>query len=100
MFPNWYRPAYSYDWVETLHRVAKTYKVTPEDILGPSRKRHVTDARWVFMKALRAKGRLSFPRIGEIANRDHTTVMHACQHFADRAEFRQEMYLALQDALR
>jgi chromosomal replication initiator protein len=100
MFPSWYRPHYSYDWRETLNRVAKTYKVAPEDILGRSRQRHITDARWVFIKALRAKGRLSFPRIGQIVNRDHTTVMHACQNFKDRASFRQEMHTALQEALR
>lgn len=100
MFPSWYRPHYSCDWKETLHRVARAYKVTPDDILGPSRKRHITDARWVFIKALRAKGRLSFPRIGQIVNRDHTTVMHACQNFKDRAAFRQEMHAALREALR
>lgn len=95
MFPKWYRVPYSFSWRETLDKVAAIYKVDPEDILGPSRKRHVTDARWVFIKATRARGRLSYPRIGEIVNRDHTTVMHACQNFNDRARFRSEMQHAL-----
>lgn len=61
MWPKWYKPVYSFNWRQTLDQVAAIYKVTPEDILGTSRKEYLTDARWVFMKALRAKGRLSFP---------------------------------------
>lgn len=99
MFPKWYSPPYSFDWKETLHKVAAIYRVSPDDIMGRSRKRHITDARWVFIKATRAKGRLSYPRIGEILGRDHTTIMHACQNFRDRADYRGEMHQALQRVL-
>lgn len=100
MWPKWYKPVYSFNWRQTLEQVAAIYKVTPEDILGTSRKEYLTDARWVFMKALRAKGRLSFPVIGKIVNRDHTTVLHACREFQHRAKFKAHMSHALQKVMK
>lgn len=99
MWPKWYQPVYSFDWRETLNSVAAIYKISPDDIVGPSRNRHLTDARWVFMKALRAKGRLSYPRIAKIVQRDQSTVRHACEEFADRAAFRTHMKHALHKVL-
>ncbi len=100
MWPSWYRPPHGYDWRVTLDRVCTFYKVTPADVLGPKRHQHFIDARWVFAKALRAKGRLSYPQIGKIiGGRDHTTIIHACQEFQNRARYRTEMHEALQRAL-
>lgn len=100
MFPKWYKLPYSYDWRDTLDKVCAYYKVAPEDVLGPRKHQILIDARWVLAKALRAKGRLSYPQIGKIiGGRDHTTIIHACQNFQDRAAYRKEMHSALQRAL-
>lgn len=100
MFPSWYKPPHTYDWRKTLDKVCAFYKVAPEDVLGPRRHQRLIDARWVFAKALRAKGRLSYPQIARIiGNRDHTTIIHACHEFQNRARYRNEMHVALQRAL-
>lgn len=99
MWPKWYSPPYTASWRDTLNAVAAAYKITPEDILGTDRNQRIVDARWVAAKALRAKGRLSYPRIGFYLNRDHSTIMHACQNFQHRAKYRPEMFTALKKAL-
>jgi chromosomal replication initiation ATPase DnaA len=99
MWPKWYRPPTRASWSETVSRVAEFYGVTEDDIRGPYREARLVDARWVCAKALRAKGRLSFPRIGQILNRDHTSIVHACQNFRYRAAARPDMIIALNRAL-
>jgi len=95
MWPNWYQPKSTAFWNDKVNAVADIYHVKPEEITGRSRKMMLVDARWVCAKALRAKGRLSFPQIARILNRDHTTIVHACHNFHRRAATRQQMHTAL-----
>jgi chromosomal replication initiator protein len=54
------------------------FSVKKEDLLGPSRSRHLVYARQVAMYLCRELTPLSLPKIGEaFGGRDHTTVMHA-----------------------
>lgn len=53
---------------------AKRYGVTVDEILGDSRKQNVKNARNTAMYAVRFITGISFPRIGSIFNRDHSTV--------------------------
>ncbi len=100
VWPKWYSPPQSCNWRDTLNRVAAYYMLNPEDILGHRKMKHLIDARWVFAKALRVKGRLSYPQIGHIiGGRDHTTIIHACREFQHRAKYRPGMHEALHRAL-
>ena len=58
--------------------IAQGYDITKEELFSSSRVAHIAEARQVFCYCLRQKFQLSFPAIGAILNRDHTTVMHAC----------------------
>lgn len=57
--------------------VARGFDVAPEDIMGRSFVRRVTMARRVAMAVLRAHTDLSYPAIGDLFDRDHSTVMTA-----------------------
>lgn len=57
-----------------LREAVQKFDVTAEDIIGPKRSQEVATARlWVARKLRR--GGMSYPKIGEILNRSHTTVM-------------------------
>jgi hypothetical protein len=63
--------------VRTIQRaVARECGFALADILGPSRKKKLTLARQIGMWLALQTG-LSFPVIGRMFNRDHTTVLHA-----------------------
>ncbi len=62
--------------MDACHEIARYYGVTWEEITGRSRKRHFTKPRCAIAVMLRGKG-WSYPRIGALLHRDHTTVMHS-----------------------
>jgi chromosomal replication initiator protein len=65
--------------------VAKHFRVTVKDMKGPSRKRAINEARGVAMHLLRTLTRETYEQIGaHFTDRDHTTVMHACQKTTER----------------
>ena len=59
--------------------VGKYYNIAPEDIRGPKRSNDVTRPRQIAMYLCRNVAQMSMPQIGkEFGNRDHSTVIHAC----------------------
>jgi chromosomal replication initiation ATPase DnaA len=48
---------------------------TRNEILSPRRQSELVDARQFIAKGLRAKG-YSFPKIGKVMNRDHTSIQN------------------------
>jgi chromosomal replication initiation ATPase DnaA len=56
--------------------MASAYAVTREDILGARRTKQAAAARHAVMRALRDMG-MSYPEIGWLLGRDHTTVLAA-----------------------
>ncbi len=65
---------------EIIEATATAFAVSPEEILGSSRKRPVLIARQVAMYITRELTQLSYPEIGRaFGGKDHTTVMHAVQ---------------------
>lgn len=57
--------------------VFKKYNVSREDIKGKKRVKNVTWARQVAIYLIREITELSFPDIGEIVDKDHSTVIYA-----------------------
>lgn len=95
MFPKWYKPPRRKVSGTVIERVAQLYKITPSDIRGHQRNRHFVEARWVCAEVLRSQNGLSYPAIGRLLNRDHTTIMHACQSVQHLRKYRP----SIQDAL-
>jgi len=65
---------------------AARYGVTVEEINGRSQVRPIAWARQEAMAATYHHTRLSMPQVGRIFGRDHTTVLHAIQRVAERAQ--------------
>lgn len=63
-------------WLRVLHAVAKQHNVTPAEIRGKSRKRHVINARFEVFYRLRTDLAMSYTKIGIVFGKDHTTVLH------------------------
>lgn len=88
--------------------VAGWFGYSPDDLTGKSRKEHIVTARFVAAKLLRDQEwqhsgyvRFSYPEIGTLlGGRDHSTIIHACETFFDRARkfpAMLEAYEALKD---
>ena len=72
---------------EIIHRV-RVYYGLPESVSIKSRRRapHVVAPRLVAMYLVRQYTSLSFPQIGRIFERDHSTVLSACRTVRERPE--------------
>jgi chromosomal replication initiator protein len=72
---------------EVVHKVADSFGVSMERMLGRDRSRDVAFPRQIAMYLLREESNISLPQIGEIlGGRDHTTVMYGCDKVADLLE--------------
>lgn len=59
--------------------VADYFDIAIEDVVGPCRKKNLTEPRQMIMFIMREELKLSYPVIGQaLGGRDHTTVIHAC----------------------
>jgi chromosomal replication initiation ATPase DnaA len=60
-----------------LSACADWYGVNVKTMCSPSRRKAPTNARMVAAWTLRTTLGLSYPEIGRLINKDHTTIMHA-----------------------
>lgn len=60
-----------------IENTSNAYGISIEDILGDRRQKDTVLPRHIIMYKLRKELELSFPRIGKIFNKDHTTIIHA-----------------------
>lgn len=69
-------------------QVAKSLGLTMNELLGPRRNQYIVDGRAVVVRALRNrnKQRWSFPNLGRLMGRDHTTLVSLDQGFDERAK--------------
>ncbi len=77
---NHVRPKTSVPYEHVVEIVCEFYKIQPGLLSTKLRKREVVHARQVIMYIFREHLGLSYSFIGkQFGNRDHTTVMHACE---------------------
>lgn len=68
-----------------LHALALQHFTTALDVLGHSRRANIVAARRAFVLALRAR-HLSWPVIGDLVGRDHTSVMVLARPLEERRQ--------------
>lgn len=56
--------------------VARGFGLSYDDVTGPCRARHLIRARVIAMAVVRRATDLSYPQIGRLFGRHHTTVVH------------------------
>jgi len=72
---------------QIIQKVADTYGLTMERLLGRDRSRQIALPRQIAMYLLREEANVSLPQIGEaLGGRDHTTIMYGCDKIADLME--------------
>lgn len=65
---------------DIIKTVAGFFEILPVDLIAKCKKKEVVEPRQITMYLLREMVNASYPFIGEkIGNRDHTTVIHACE---------------------
>ena len=79
-----------------LDEVADHYGLTRQDLVGKSRSRPLTNARHVAMYLTRECTGLSLIKIGELFDRDHTTVMHGIRKTEQLMRARGSVYTQVQ----
>ena len=62
-----------------IAEVAKAHRVTVSDILGQSRRVPIVTARHEAMRRIRSELGYSFPQIGRMFDRDHSSIIWACR---------------------
>ena len=62
---------------DILNTVSNYYGVSIEDIKGKCRKRRIVKPRQIIVYLLRTKARMVLSDIGDVLNRDHTTMIHS-----------------------
>lgn len=62
-----------------MQAVADYYGIKPEDILGSSQSREVSLPRQMAMYLCRTELKLPYKKIGDLFERDHSTVMSSCK---------------------
>ena len=67
--------------LELVQRVAEEHSLTVVDRTGPCRLGHIAFARHRAMALLRWSTGMSYPAIGRIFRRDHTTVIAGVRHY-------------------
>ena len=80
---------------DALKHVRKTWGFTENEILSQRRDKRLVDARAYVAKALYDScERISYPEVGVIIDRHHTSVMHLCGRLCEskaRAKFNRKL---------
>lgn len=86
--------------VEIMNTVARYYGLTVDDLSSSSRFQAIVRARQVAMYLCREQTNLSLPKIGQLfGNRDHTTVMYACNKIMSELKERRELWIQVTEVL-
>ncbi|WP_036319739.1 chromosomal replication initiator protein DnaA [Microbacterium indicum] len=83
---------------EIIEATAKYFKLTVEDLYGPSRAQAVALSRQIAMYLCRERTSLSLPKIGQLfGGRDHTTVMYATKKITELMKEKRQVYNQVQE---
>lgn len=84
-------------------RAASLFGVSVPYLLGPCRERRLMFVREAVIFVLRNRYGYSFPRIGSLINRHHTSIFHAftnaVRHYQDDDTFREKVQIMLDEAV-
>lgn len=61
--------------LEIIQLVAQSYAIAADDITGKDKHKNIAEARQVTCFLIRMLTKLSFPEIGRVLRKDHTSVM-------------------------
>ena len=81
-----------YTPAQIMATVADFYKINQDDLSGKSRAQAIAQARQIAMYLCREMTSLSLPKIGDIFEKDHTTVLYACQKIKTDMNRKREIY--------
>lgn len=74
--------------LEALKLLCSHFGVELTDLRSPSRRRDLVDYRFIFAYALRHSLKTTYPRIGQLMNKDHSTIMSGVQQVVKMLEIR------------
>ncbi|MEL7282125.1 MAG: helix-turn-helix domain-containing protein [Pseudomonadota bacterium] len=77
---------YEYSTQQVVALFCQKYEIDVDAMYQPGRPHHVAHPRQELMTAMRLSKRYSYPHIGKIFNRDHSTVTFAVKKVLKRAE--------------
>ena len=83
-----------------IAKVSDRFAVSVEELKSKNKQRRISDARQICMYLIREMTDLSLPRIGEVFNRDHTTVLHGWRSISSAMAENAEMRSLLADMQR
>ena len=73
--------------IDIMNAVCAEFGVSVAAIKGPRRQASIANARQMFMLLARQYAKhLSYPQIGNMIRRDHTTVVHGARRAASRVD--------------
>ena len=89
----------NYDKVQSV--VSDFYNITISDLIGSKRQSKYIIPRHIAMYIIKQKYDLPYKRIGELfGNRDHSTVLSACEKIENEIKINNEMKLAVENILK
>lgn len=81
---------------EVVRYVATLYDLSVDDLKGPCRARRVARPRQIAMHCVRRLcPHMSYPAIGMLLDRDHTTVMHGERKIGELVELEEDIAIAV-----
>ena len=79
---------------------AKFYGVTPEDLKSDNRKKEISNARKVTMFVIREILGISFPKIGAIFGKDHSTAMYSIKSIDEKISVDPVLKVTINDIIK
>jgi len=78
---------------DLIQAVASTFEVSVNDMLGPTRPARLIIPRYITMYIMRKRNLMCLKDIGNIFNRDHTSVIHAIQNVRNMLDTKDPVFL-------
>ena len=84
--------------VETIiSETAKYFNVSEKDILGTGRMKTIANARQVAIYMVRELTQNSFPSIGQVFGKNHTTIIYACEQMQKQLKIDKHLCTAVEE---